>query len=303
MNCYRIASLESEQEKAELVAHADSAFASVLLSAAEEIAETPKLRLLGLTGPTCSGKTTAANRLTECLVAHGHRVQVISLDDFFYDVNFIRNRAEFDPDAEIDYDSEDTLDIPLLQSVTEKLLAGKETELPCFDFRTGTRSGMRTFSPHPEDVFLFEGIQVLYPKVHAILGGETYRSLYICAASTIETGGELFSANEIRLMRRLVRDYRYRASPPEFTFYLWQSVRANEEANIFPRAHLCHNTIDSTHPYEIGMLKPYLYEMLMRVPEDNRFFGSAREILKKLVEVEPISSAYMTQNSLYKEFI
>ncbi len=303
MKCYRVQQNLTELEKQELVAGSDLAFEYVLEERAEEIAQTPNLRLLGLTGPTCSGKTTAAKKLTERLQAHGHRVHIISIDDFFYSVAGTRNRTTVDTSREIDYDSEEAVDLEWLGEAAESLLSGKPTQLPRFDFRTGLQGMGEILVPQAEDVFLFEGIQVLYPKVNAILNGPAYRSLYICPEASIETGGEVFLPNEIRLMRRLVRDYRYRASPPQFTFYLWQSVRANEEKLIFPHAHLCGDRIDSTHAYEIGMLKPYLCSLLEEVPADSPYRKSAEEILARLVQVERISSDYMTPNSLYKEFI
>ena len=113
----------------------------------------------------------------------------------------------------------------------------------------------------------------------------------------------MYLPNEIRLMRRLVRDYRFRASTPEFTFYLWQSVRANEEKSIFPYADRCDYFIDSTMPYEIGMLKPYLQTIFARIPKENAFWSDAEKILKKIDAIEEISSDYITENSLYKEFI
>jgi len=116
-------------------------------------------------------------------------------------------------------------------------------------------------------------------------------------------GGECFAPNEIRLMRRLVRDHRYRASDPAFTLYLWQSVRENEEKNIFPNANACHFYIDSTMPYEIGILKPYLEELLPTVPTASPFYGEAQNLLARLQAILPIPSSYMTENSLYKEFI
>jgi uridine kinase len=104
-------------------------------------------------------------------------------------------------------------------------------------------------------------------------------------------------------MRRLVRDYLYRSTDPEFTFYVWQSVRDNEEKSIFPYSHSCNYFIDSTMPYEVGMLKPYLERILAKISKESKFYNEAAEVLRQLQHVQPIPSAYMTPNSLYKEFI
>jgi uridine kinase len=104
-------------------------------------------------------------------------------------------------------------------------------------------------------------------------------------------------------MRRLVRDYRYRATDPAFTFYLWQSVRANEEKSIFPYISRCYEVIDSTLPYEVGMLKPYLQDILARMGREDRFYEQAEKILKSVARVQEVPAELMTKNSLYKEFI
>lgn len=303
MNKITVQQPTDRREQAAFVSACDRAFEERMDDAIEKIASMPSLRLLGLTGPTCAGKTTAAKKLTASLEAHGHRVHVVSIDDFYFDKSVLQLRAQNDPNIEIDYDSEETIDVSLLEEKTASLLRGDETKLPRFDFRSGLRAEGVTLTPRSEDVFLFEGIQILYPKVDRILRGEAYRSIYICPSSSIEVAGECFAPNEIRLMRRLVRDYRYRGSDPAFTLYLWQSVRENEENNIFPNAHRCHAVIDSTMPYEIGMLKPYLAEILPTVPADNPFYGQAQAMLARLSSVEEIPSEYLTENSLYKEFI
>ena len=104
-------------------------------------------------------------------------------------------------------------------------------------------------------------------------------------------------------MRRVVRDYLKRSTDPSFTLYLWQSVRENEDRHIFPYADRCDEFIDSTLPYEIGMLKPYLEVILAGIPREDPFFDEAMKMLRRLADVEPVPADYMLQNSLYKEFI
>ena len=273
-------------------------------SAIERIEKTSDFRIFGLTGPTCSGKTTAAKKITEYLEAQGFCVHVISIDDFYFDKEYLQKRVEGDPNIEIDYDSEDTIDIDLLAQQTECLLSCKRTYLPHFDFRSGKRTEGEYIIPGKEDVFLFEGIQILYPVVSAILNRHaSYQSIYICPTSAIRAGESVFEPNEIRLMRRLVRDYRHRATLPEFTLYLWKSVRGNEEKNIFPYVKNCSATIDSTMPYEIGMLSSYLKPLLRSIPGTSEFYSDAQRILLRIEPLGEISADYMTQKSLYKEFI
>ena len=245
----------------------------------------------------------SSKKLTDYLERHGHRVHVVSIDDFYYDKEYLNRRAEEDPSIEIDYDSESTIDMDLLAEKAESLLACRTTVMPKFDFQTGKRIEGEKITPQAEDVFLFEGIQVLYPGVNRILDRPSYRSIYICPSSELEIDANTFVPNELRLMRRLVRDYYRRASKPDFTFYLWESVRANEEKSIFPNAHLCHEFIDSTMAYEVGMLKPYLQKILATVTKELPYYARAQEILKKIARVRTVPAEYMMPNSLYKEFI
>ncbi len=293
----------TEEEKRQLVMSCDNDLEARMEDVARRVASAPNLKFIGLTGPTCSGKTTAAHKLTQILEESGKEVHVVSIDDFYYDTSYLHARVANDPNVEIDFDSEDTIDVDLLREKTESLLSCKATQMPKFDFHTGKRTEGELLIPKENDVFLFEGIQILYPKVRALLEGERYTSIYICPLSAIEVGGERFEPNDIRLMRRLVRDAIYRSSKVAFSLKLWQSVRKNEELNIFPYAHTCDEYLDSAMAYEIGMLKPYLEELLRSYPSDGPYIETAREILKKTESIDAIASSYITQNSLYKEFI
>ncbi len=299
---YTVPHLPSEAEKQKFVEEADSAFEARMEAALAGLGT--ERRFFGLTGPTCSGKTTAAARMTRAFADDGITVQVISLDDFYYDKEYLHRRADADPDIEIDYDSEETIDNELFAEQTNRLFAGKDAFIPHFDFESGSRIGGRTLKNTGKDVFLFEGIQILYPKIREIFAHVPgYCSIAICPTSSIEVGGELFEPNEIRFYRRLVRDFRHRATDAAFTAYLWESVRANEEKNIFPFMPLCNFSIDSTLPYEIGMLKPHLVPLLRGIKSDDPFYAQAQAILQKFDAVQEISSDYMTEQSLYKEFI
>lgn len=304
MKYKKIKHLEDEAALREYVAECDQQLDREMENVIRGIEYSPSLRFLGLTGPTCAGKTTAARKITAHLESRGLRVHVISVDDFYFDQEYLQKRADADPTIEIDYDSEDTIDVDLLEQKTQGLLSCKETLMPRFDFKRGMRVEGERITPCADDVFLFEGIQILYPRVGAILNQcGSYQSIYIAPLSGLQLGSTEFHPNEIRLMRRLVRDNLHRNAPPTFTFYLWKSVRKNEEANIFPYVHGCHACIDSTLPYEIGMLKPYLEPMLLEISQDDASYPAAQKILEKIRGIAPISSRYMTENSLYKEFI
>lgn len=299
----------TENEALAFVRECDDALFSRLETVSSEICERKNINIIGLTGPTCSGKTTMAKILIDKLERSGSKVHVISLDDFFHD------RATLDArntTGEIDYDSPDTLDIDLLAKCTREILRGDPVRLPKYDFLTGSRveGDVIDADDNGKDMFIFEGIQVLYPSVRSLLSlSEAYTSIYISPKSEIYTGGRLFLPNHIRFLRRLVRDYNFRGASADFTMYLWDSVRENEDKFIFPNANSCEYIIDSTLGYDVNMLAPYLKKILS-LPHSGRgkidiceYRSVADEILFEIQNVQEMERAFLTEGSLYREFI
>ena len=128
-------------------------------------------------------------------------------------------------------------------------------------------------------------------------------SIYIAPQEDIRIGGEVFVPNEIRLLRRIVRDYHFRSAPPEFTFLLWESVRANEDKNIFPYVENTDYKVNSTMEYEIGVLKPYLENIIEKMDKSDRHYADALKIQQKIQGIEEISSEYVREGMLYREFV
>lgn len=303
MKRYEIQSNLSQTEILKLIEEGETHFFSQLQTLSQTLLKHEDLHFLGLTGPTCSGKTTSANLLTDVFESAGKQVHVISIDDFYYDKAYLLEMTKKKGLSKLDYDSEDTIDVSLLEACVESLKKQRRTQLPKFNFTTGMRESGEEILPSANDIFLFEGIQVLYPRLDDILRSSFYQSIHIAPQSAIETGGECFLPNEIRLMRRLVRDYHFRNSTPEFTLTLWQSVRENEERMIFPNVHRCDYSIDSTMPYEIGILKPFLQDILPKVPLMHEFYAQGEKILSELRNVQSLSADLIPENSLYKEFV
>jgi len=297
----------TEQEARAFVRECDEAFFKRLDTVSGEISENKKITVIGLTGPTCSGKTTMANILISKLKRVGKRVHVISLDDFFHD----RERLDsMNKEGEIDYDSPDTIDIGLLSECASAILKGDRVVLPKYDFLTGRRVRGDVVDADEDDTFIFEGIQVLYPQVSSLFGdNDSYKSIYICPKSEIYAGGKLFLPNHIRFLRRLVRDFNFRGASADFTMYLWDSVRRNEDKFIIPNAHTCNYIIDSTLGYDINMLAPYLKQLLSmphakrgRISE-SEYRATADAILEEIAGVEEMHKSYLAEGSLYREFI
>ncbi len=259
-------------------------------------------RVMGLTGPTCSGKTTAAKKLLHRFHEKGKRVVTVSLDDFFKDC-FSRKSLENVKVEELDFDSPDTLDTELLSRFVDKIFADGRAEKPIFDFVKGERCRYEEIVCGENDVLLFEGIQVLYPSVLSIIESHGGWILCVRPESGIEIGGKKFEPDFIRLCRRLVRDAKFRGASPDFTLSLWDSVRRNEEENIFPYLERCNVRIDTTLSYELNVLAPYLRRILPSIEWGSKHHKQSLEILGLLEEVVGIESFVISEDSLYKEFV
>ncbi len=294
---------ENAEAAREFVMRTEAEFEERLSSAVEQVSRTENLRLICLSGPTCAGKTTTAAKLIENMSEEGRGVYVISIDDFYLDRSVLEARLAANPGSTIDYDSEDTIDFEALEACVAQVFTDEPTMVPKFDFITGRRSGYIQIDSEPEDLFIFEGIQAIYPKVTALFHHYIYKSLYINVESALDMEGTIFEPNELRLMRRLVRDYKFRGASPEFTFYLWESVRANEELNILPYTSECDYFINSTLPFEVNLLSPYLKEILGKVPAGDKYYAQAREMLDKISGIEPVPEKYLLKDSLCNEFI
>ena len=294
---------KNEMEKQALVRFGEERFRTRLSDTVNEIAERSELRLITVSGPSCAGKTMGSAKLEQALRAHGHRVQVISIDDFFLDRDFLTRRAE-ERGEKLDFDSPDTIDFALLSSVIDAIVSGRSASLPCFSFSLGKRTGYRTLAPAEEDdIYLIEGIQAVYPAVTACFGANPYLSLFICPTVGLRVADESLDAADIRFLRRLVRDAKFRSASPEFTFSIWETVRRNEIVNIFPNLSEIDYTIDSYLAYELPMIRPFAEPLLREITRQSSHYDSAQRYLRILSEVEPISDGYLPKDSLFREFI
>ena len=303
----------SPAEGIALVGENEQDFDARLQAAAEAICAdcvSHGVKVIRLSGPTCAGKTTTAHKLTVVLEAAGRVVYPISIDDFFYGRDVLEAMAESRPDGKLDYDSVAAIDLAALERCGRDLRETGSARIPVFEFVTGYTTEYRDLAVPEgvEPIFLFEGIQAVYPEVAALFTGIPERSIFInVMKETVLVDGEgnerVFSPEDIRLMRRLVRDEAKRGTSPDFTLTLWHSVRDNEEASIYPYAHTCDYGIDSNMEFDIHMLAPHLRRIFAMKPCDGQEIEWAERILASVEDVEGIDAACLAENSLYHEFI
>ena len=293
---------DGELDKRAYVESCEMGYEIALDEAVRRVLAVPDCRVLTLSGPTCSGKTTTARKLISEFSEAGRSVHVISIDDFFLDREVLLERAS-KAGTHIDFDSPTTVDMEALGAAVFDILAGRPAKIPRFDFLTGRRERVDTVAPDGHDVYIFEGIQAIYPEVTALFDGHRYLSVVAYAERGISLGEEEIDRTELRLLRRLVRDYNFRGASPIFTLELWKGVRVNEDANILPYLDRADVRIDSTLAYELSALKPYLLPLLATIPADHPFRPEADWIRMALSHIDEISKTYIPSTSVYREFL
>lgn len=298
---------ETEREMLEYINGKEAEFESQLAAAASGILSLGR-RTVTLSGPSCSGKTTTAKKLIGALTAAGVRAHVVSIDDFYKNRENAVYKIGRDGKLKPDYETVRSIDLDAFSEFVMRLrsydrAANAPLRVPVFDFASGRRTGERELWPEDGDIIIFEGIQAIYPEIVSLLPGEMNVSVHISVAEPLSVGGEVFMPEDIRLIRRLVRDYNYRAALPETTFYLWDDVRENEILNIEPYCAGCDFLINSLLPYELGVIKPYLFGVLGKIGDESAYAERAQKIRDTLSGVREIPLGLVPEGSVFREFL
>lgn len=295
-------SINNEREAKNFVDLCEKRFFDELNSGILKLLGSDKVKVITLSGPTCSGKTTTANRLINYINSIGHRAVVLSIDDFYLDrLPEERNNTEREAP---DYDSVLSIDLEYLEKFTELLMAGEKVQIPKYSFLTSSRAGYDEYIPRENDIYIFEGIQAVYPEITRMFGGKN-KSIFITVTDDISYRGTVLKKDEIRLLRRLVRDHQFRDATAEFTLHLWESVRWNEETNIFPNSVSSDVLINSFLPYEPFIIAGRAKELLETVPKDSKY-RKAADLLNEKLDVFGTSyfcDRMIPENSVFREFI
>lgn len=292
---------QSSEEIQRFVLECEASFFRQVDECAEKILESG-VRFVTLSGPSCSGKTTASDRIVGAFRQHGVRVKVISIDDFYLSRELLKQRAEA-AGVPIDFDSPTTIDTDSLKAAIDALMAGGVAKLPHYSFVLGECDRVDDFDAKDADIFLFEGIQAIYPNVLALLKDVPYFSVFIRPSSSIAAGGELFESHELRFARRLVRDYRYRGAAPDMTFLLWEGVRSNEKIYLEPFEYNVDFRIDSTMAYEPALIRDLYLDYLGLVKEDSPYYEKAKKLMTEYDRIPSIPTVFIPEHSIFREFI
>ena len=287
---------------AELIRQMEEQYAKRVNEIADFVMSTGSGRkLIMLSGPSSSGKTTTANMLVSRVKSSGANAVCLSLDDFFKGEGL----APQLPDGKYDYESVYALDIDLMKQCLTELLEKGGTMMPRFDFAAkGPAPERYPLNVGDNDVIIVEGIHALNPIITDCLPSERMVKIYISVKQGIKEGDEVvISAHQIRFLRRLVRDYQFRGSSPERTFEMWPQVLRGEKLYISAYKRLATVTINSIHIYEVNAIADKAIEILSAIPENSPYYAESQEYIRRLALFENLDEGLIPENSLIREFI
>ena len=260
------------------------------------------IKMVLLAGPSSSGKTTSAKRLSIELMVLGIKPLAMSLDDFYVGID----RTPKDAKGEPDFECLEALDIPLLNEQLQELYRGKEVSLPVYDFKTGNRSmvGGKKIRLDRNMVLIVEGIHALNDALTPSIARNTQYKLYVSALTQLNLDDHnRIPTSDNRLLRRMVRDYQFRAKDAAATIKMWPTVQGGERKHIFPFQNTADTAFNSALDYELSVLK-YLADPLLRAVKPSQLeYAEASRLLSFLANFAPIPPQHVPGTSILREFI
>lgn len=279
---------------------AESRFESSVSGLADRFSSDCDIVLLA--GPSSSGKTTTAGKIAQKIKNSGRNAYTLSLDDYY------RNAADIPLTSEglKDFENVSALDIDLIHKTFSDLIEKRTAQVPEFDFVSGTRKPeTKRVELKKDDLIIVEGIHALNPIITKGLDESHITKVYISVSSRVtdDAGRVIFSKRNLRLVRRMIRDYHYRNTSVEKTLSQWPEVLKGEDKYIFPFERNASFRIDSFHPYEPCLFKSEAVELLKNVGEDSDVYPIASELKNSFSELETIEMSKLPANSLLREFV
>lgn len=272
-----------------------------LLSIAEEIVLNKEdYKIILLSGPSSSGKTTTAMKLELYLKSLGLNPTHLSMDDYFID----REKTPLGPDGKPDFESLKAIDTKLFENQISRMLKGNKVKVPTFNFVDGKKEYKRTVELKDNDILIIEGLHALNDEILTSIPKKKKYKIYVSPLSYLRIDNDnRISMTDLRLLRRIVRDNRTRGNSPSKTLNSWQSVRNGEEKYVFPYQDNANVLFNSSLVYELSVLKVYAEPLLYTVKEDDPEYLTAQKLLELLKCVMPLPSETVPPTSILREFI
>lgn len=292
---------EIEKNPKAFINECEEKYINKVKALADSIAELPGNRLVMLAGPSSSGKTTTAKILAGEFEKLSRKALTISLDDFYRDQ---KETLTFE-DGTPDYETVHSLDVDYINHCLDSLIKEKHCLLPRFNFITKERERELVETRiESDEIVIVEGLHALNPLVTQSLNEDRLTKLYVSVSSRLVKDGRIFfNKRELRFIRRLVRDYYFRNSAVDYTFYLWNGVRMGEDRYLFPYSPLADHRINSIHPYEPCIFKDTATQLLSHIEKNSPYYEEANVLKEKLSSFAQIEKTLVPKNSLLREFI
>ena len=283
----------------ELILISEAFHSQRLSNIAEDIASRP-VKVVTIAGPSGSGKTTFSERLKVQLMVCGKTPVTLPLDNYFKE----REDTPRDENGEYDFERLDALDLPLLEDNLKRILAGEGVQTPVFNFITGKKEPGKVIKLHESDVLIMEGIHGLNDHILSMLPEDARYCVFVSPLTGICIDPHnRTSTGDNRLLRRIIRDYRTRGRSAQGTLEIYPKVNRGAKRYIFPYQRWANTLFNSSLPYELGVLKPYVEPLLHTVDENAPVFSEALRLLNILRFVPSINNDGIPNNSVIREFI
>ncbi len=285
-----------------MIAENEKFYKDQLAEITEHIVENKdKIKMVLLAGPSGSGKTTTSNKLCALLSEHGIKAFTISLDDFF------KNRDDLPmlPNGKRDYESLATLDVDEITRCFNEILSDGDAQLPLFDFVAGKRAKQRNYvSVKNGEIIFVEGIHALNPVLTPKAYRDNILKLYISTKSQFtDKGKTVMGSTDLRLVRRMIRDFKFRGASAHDTFHMWPEVCEGENKYIKPFRDSADAWINSVHDYEALVYKEILMSMIENMDSASEYYDDMQKLIKMLDAFGQINHTLVPEDSLLREFL
>ncbi len=298
---YKLNNKIKENGIKELILFSEALHEKKIAEIAQKIKERENVRMVLIAGPSSSGKTTFAGKLGMSLRVNGIKPVTISVDNYFVE----RENNPKDEQGNYDFECIEALDIELLNKQLMQLLNGEEVELPTFDFKTGHKSYLgNKLRLKDDEIIVMEGIHCLNDKLTSLIPPSNKFKVYISDLTVLNIDYyNRISTTDTRLIRRIVRDSKFRDYDALHTLQMWYSVNRGEQKNIFPYQEEADCMFNSSIVYEISALKKYAVPLLQEIKSDVPEYSEARRLLALFQYFEDMDDTLIPNNSLIREFI
>ncbi len=285
----------------QMIEEVEEAYLNNLHNIARLAVRRRECRIIMLSGPSSSGKTTTAHMLQRELLEFGVESVIVSMDDFYLGAG----QAPKLPDGTFDYESVEALNIPKARECLSSLLEKGQCRMPVFDFQQRRPADYtRELVLEEHAIAIIEGIHALNPVFTQHLPAQRVMKIYTSVKQGIkDANGIVISPMDLRLVRRIVRDSNFRNTTPERTLSMWPNVVAGENKYIRPYRHGSDVTVNSIHIYEPCVLRAQAIPLLRGVAPDSPYFQKARELEARLMRFEPVPEELVPEDSMLREFI